>query len=408
MARPQLTPTRIAIVAACLVCLVLGHKLNGTNLHTPRTLTDTDHVTTNLCHHCHHPSELLHEKTYNWSQLSTDERHLQLHSEQAFYISYYFETVTAPDPFTAFFNLVSDTTSEHPYTINVNVSTHQHSTASPASLTRHGFVQTLSRFNIYQEFVLGNIHRVLTIFASIDPYTTFMTAIWLLSGIQLAALFVVGYIFSGNLAGGAVTAASFLFNLNETTRVYSNPLLRETFALPFLWIQIGALFAALSHTATDVAEPTDATAAAAAAASTPNRDARKAGKTSAKGAKKATRAAAAAAKRRKAQEGSAFTAFVRRCWREASSACQAYPILAGATFLFTVTWQFAQFILFLETAALLAAHLLGYVNSRLLNRLLVTMVAAVLGVSVSMFLNTMLIGCAQPHQAPHPNTKRQP
>jgi len=61
----------------------------------------------------------LHEQTYGFSKLSEERKHLTLHSEQAFYLSYYFDTIRAASPFHAFAALISDEGSEYPNVINV-------------------------------------------------------------------------------------------------------------------------------------------------------------------------------------------------------------------------------------------------------------------------------------------------
>lgn len=61
----------------------------------------------------------LHDRTYAFSVLTESRKHLTLHSEQAFYMSYYFDTIHAASPFHAFAGLVSDEGSEYPNVINV-------------------------------------------------------------------------------------------------------------------------------------------------------------------------------------------------------------------------------------------------------------------------------------------------
>lgn len=57
-------------------------------------------------------------------------------------------------------------------------------------------MKTLYRFNIYPEFVLGLVHRLVTVFVAVEPYTLFMFAIFALAGVQVGALFVLGGIVS--------------------------------------------------------------------------------------------------------------------------------------------------------------------------------------------------------------------
>ena len=51
--------------------------------------------------------------------------------------------------------------------------------------------------------------------------------------------------------------------------------------------------------------------------------------------------------------------FLQRVRRVVEPCVRRYPELVVSTFFFMISWQFSQFVLFLQSAALLATHLLG-------------------------------------------------
>lgn len=294
---------------------------------------------------------MLHERQYGFARLTDMQKGMTMHSEQAFYISYFFDTIRAASPFHAFFNLVSDTVSEAPDTINV-----------------------LNRFNIYPEFVLGLLHRPLSIFVNINGFTFVLAAIFLLAGIQLGALFLLGRLVSGSYLGGVITACAFVFNLNETTRVYSNPLLRESFSLPFLWIQI-ALVVRVLRQPKRRALPAPVEAKPEAPVNTAGLNKK-----------------AAAARRKMIARSKKAPSRWQRIKATVQPSLALYPELIYSTFFFMISWQFSQFIMFLQSAALLATHLLGYIPGVMLFDILICTMAGALLVVIAMWGNLMLLG----------------
>ncbi|XP_025097106.1 probable C-mannosyltransferase DPY19L3 isoform X2 [Pomacea canaliculata] len=93
--------------------------------------------------------------------------------------------------------------------------------------------------NVYQEVVLAALYRTLPI--KEDAILFYIKAIFALHGLLVAALFVMTWLMSRSWFAGILTAAFYSLNRLDTTRVSSVIPLRESFALPFLWVQVAAL-----------------------------------------------------------------------------------------------------------------------------------------------------------------------
>ena len=143
-----------------------------------------------------------------------------------------------------------------------------------------------------------------------------------------------------------LAATAFLVNVNETTRVYTNPLLRESFSLPFLWMQIACVVLTVRNPVR--------TALSTAAA---RRHGNGAGRVGPGTKKRAT----SVARQRMLERAKAGPGRVARLRAVVEPCVTAYPEVVATTFLFMISWQFSQFVMFLQAAALLATHLLGSV-----------------------------------------------
>lgn len=172
----------------------------------------------------------------------------------------------------------------------------------------------------------------------------------------------------------------YLVNIKVMSRAHTNPLLRENFSLPFLWLQFWCLVRIL-HAPADVDEQ-------------PGRS-------------RKPRAAARAAARQERRSGGGgggqrgAVALLKGGWaacaEEAATAwwllrhAPLYRALAVTTFGFALPWQFAPFALFLQAACLLALQLLGYCSAQRLRHMMLAELAGVLAVGVLMFGNAMLL-----------------
>ena len=179
--------------------------------------------------------------------IEDDLKLVRLHSEQAFYYSYYNDLVRAPNIARGIQDFIEDSRSEHPDTINA-----------------------LQRFNIAPELILGLIFRqadavrsLLGVQALLDPFAFYCLSVFALHSLQSVIIMtltatLLGSRFADNHADSltvtlhstynmyaAVIAGIWLLgNFDNVSRV-GMASLRENFALPFLWLQILCIVSAL-------------------------------------------------------------------------------------------------------------------------------------------------------------------
>ncbi|XP_068592331.1 dpy-19-like 1, like [Cebidichthys violaceus] len=191
--------------------------------------------------HWHHVTQLF-ENDRHFSHLSNLEKEMAFRTEMGLYYSYYKTIIEAPAFLDGLHMVMNDRLTEYPLVIN-----------------------TLKRFNLYPEVVLASWYRMYTgvmgyfgiptkMCWSInrgegltpvdscegmgDPAYFYVTFVFLLNGAMMSLFFVYGAYLSGSRLGGVVTAMCFFFNHGESTRVMWTPPLRESFAYPFLVLQM--------------------------------------------------------------------------------------------------------------------------------------------------------------------------
>ncbi|RVE63189.1 hypothetical protein OJAV_G00163780 [Oryzias javanicus] len=191
--------------------------------------------------HWYHLSHLF-ENDRHFSHLSNLEKEMAFRTEMGLYYSYYKIIVEAPSFLDGLHMIMNDRLTEHPLVIN-----------------------TLKRFNLYPEVVLASWYRMYTgtmgyfgiptkMCWSInrgeglspvdsceglgDPAYFYVTCVFLLNGVMMSLFFIYGAYLSGSRLGGIVTILCFFFNHGESTRVMWTPPLRESFAYPFLVLQM--------------------------------------------------------------------------------------------------------------------------------------------------------------------------
>ncbi|XP_028985024.1 dpy-19-like 1, like [Betta splendens] len=191
--------------------------------------------------HWYHLFQLF-ENDRHFSHLSNLEKEMAFRTEMGLYYSYYKTVIDAPSFLDGLHMIMNDRLTEHPLVIN-----------------------TLKRFNLYPEVVLASWYRVYTgvmgyfgiptkMCWSInrgeglspvdscegmgDPAYFYVTCVFLLNGVMMSLFFVYGSYLSGSRLGGIVTTVCFFFNHGESTRVMWTPPLRESFAYPFLVLQM--------------------------------------------------------------------------------------------------------------------------------------------------------------------------
>ncbi|XP_069125693.1 protein C-mannosyl-transferase DPY19L3-like [Argopecten irradians] len=159
----------------------------------------------------------IHENWLWFTNIKEVEREISFRTESGLYYSYYKQLVHAPSITQGLYDITHDNMTEHPSTINV-----------------------LERMNIYQEVVLSILYRVLPIKNYIQPIYFYINSVFALHAMLIWALFATAYMLSGSWLAGILTSCFYIFNRLDTTRVEYIIPLRESFSLPFLWVQIAA------------------------------------------------------------------------------------------------------------------------------------------------------------------------
>ncbi|CAL8247819.1 unnamed protein product [Lota lota] len=185
---------------------------------------------------------LLFENDRHFSHLSNMEKEMAFRTEMGLYYSYYKTIIDAPSFLNGLHLVMNDRLTEYPLVIN-----------------------TLKRFNLYPEVVLASWYRSYTSLMDFfgvptkmcwsinrgeglapvdsceglgDPAYFYVTFVFLLNGFMMSLFFIYGAYLSGSRLGGLVTTVCFFFNHGESTRVMWTPPLRESFAYPFLVMQM--------------------------------------------------------------------------------------------------------------------------------------------------------------------------
>uniref|UniRef100_UPI00398EDB75 dpy-19-like 1, like isoform X2 n=1 Tax=Pristiophorus japonicus TaxID=55135 RepID=UPI00398EDB75 len=275
--------------------------------------------------HWYHISSLF-ENNRHFSHLSTLEREMAFRTEMGLYYSFFKTIIEAPSYCEGLSYIMNDRLTEYPLVIN-----------------------TLKRFNLYPEVVLGSWYRTylavsdfLGISTKIcwrvdrgqgfspvescegmgDPAYFYVTFVFILNGLMMSLFFLYGTYLSGSRFGGVITVVCFFFNHGECTRVMWTPPLRESFSYPFLILQMLLLTRILRNV------------------------------------------------------------------RVEKKTLAAFCI---ANILFMLPWQFAQFVLLTQVASLFATYVLGYIATNKLLDILYAHMISLLVCFVLMFGNAMLL-----------------
>nr|XP_054753606.1 uncharacterized protein LOC129259335 [Lytechinus pictus] len=159
---------------------------------------------------------MLHENTLWFTHIEEVEREISFRTESGLYYSYYKQFINAPTISQGFYELTNDNTTENWRTINV-----------------------IQRFNIYQEIFLAFIYRILPFIQSnYLPIFFYIKSVFALHGVYFTTIFAMAWLLSNSWLSGLLACTFFIANKANATRIdYTIPL-RESFALPFLYMQM--------------------------------------------------------------------------------------------------------------------------------------------------------------------------
>ncbi|XP_033620727.1 probable C-mannosyltransferase DPY19L2 isoform X7 [Fukomys damarensis] len=184
----------------------------------------------------------LFENDRHFSHLSTLEREMSFRNEMGLYYSYFKTLIEAPSFLEGLWMIMNDRLTEYPLVINA-----------------------VKRFHLYPEVVLAYWYRTFTGITNLfgietkacwnvtrvgfpseiesceglgDPACFYVGAIFILNGVMVGLFFIYATYLSGSQLGGLLTVLCYFFNHGEATRVMWTPPLRESFAYPFLVLQM--------------------------------------------------------------------------------------------------------------------------------------------------------------------------
>ncbi|KAI0209796.1 putative C-mannosyltransferase DPY19L3 [Lamellibrachia satsuma] len=74
-----------------------------------------------------------------------------------------------------------------------------------------------------------------------QPIFFYVAMVYALQGLLVCSLYSISWQLTGSWLAGALTVCFYIFNRFDTTRISHVVALRESFALPFLWVQLAFL-----------------------------------------------------------------------------------------------------------------------------------------------------------------------
>lgn len=229
------------------------------------------------------------DQRFTWNLLDSTNKRLSraTYSESSLYFTFLEEYTQAPTLFSAIAGVLRDNKTEYPEVINA-----------------------ISRFNIWQEIIVGQLWRSGLKKYFVDPLDLIIESVWVLQATSFVGMALLAW----NLGGSNVLSISCSFvalgtyaHIASTEklncfRAVQFPLLRENFSVPFMWYQLIAVCGIIKRSST-------------------------------------------------------ASSVVKR-----SQSMVERAILFITTTLVLLGWQFAPFLLLLQVGALLATYIVGYIT----------------------------------------------
>ncbi|KFO34449.1 Protein dpy-19 like protein 2 [Fukomys damarensis] len=268
----------------------------------------------------------LFENDRRFSHLSTLEREMSFRNEMGLYYSYFKTIIEAPSFLEGLWMIMNDRLTEYPLVINAVKRFHLYPEVVLAywyrtfiGITNLFGVETKACWNVTR---VGFPSEVESCEGLGDPAYFYVDVIFILNGLMLGLLFIYAAYLSETQLGGLITVLCYFFNHGEATRVMWTPPLRESFAFPFLVLQMYILTMIL---------------------------------------------------------------------RISNNYGKHYIALCLANVAFMLPWQFAQFILFTQTASLFHMYVVGYIQPSKFQKIVYMNMISVVLCCILMFGNPMYL-----------------
>ncbi|XP_044150199.1 probable C-mannosyltransferase DPY19L4 isoform X3 [Bufo gargarizans] len=159
-----------------------------------------------------------HERKFWFSSRRDLEREITFQGDGAVYYSFYKDMLRAPSFERGVFELAYNNRTVPMKTINA-----------------------VQQMTLYPELLASALYQMSGSQGAVDPVYFYIGIIFGLQGIYISALFVTSWIMSGTWLAGTLTAAWFIINRTDTTRMEDSIPLRENWALPYFACQVAAL-----------------------------------------------------------------------------------------------------------------------------------------------------------------------
>nr|XP_045614289.1 probable C-mannosyltransferase DPY19L3 [Procambarus clarkii] len=156
---------------------------------------------------------ILHENQLWFSNIKEIEREISFRTEQGLYYSYFKQIIDAPSWIEGCNELMTDNRTEHGRTINI-----------------------IHRFNVLPEMILGAAFRWLS--SQEAPSVFYVSCVFGLHGMFIVTLYITAWYLSDSILAGMIAVILFIIHRIDTTRVNYTVPLRESFAIPLLFLQI--------------------------------------------------------------------------------------------------------------------------------------------------------------------------
>ena len=169
---------------------------------------------------------------FTWDLLDATDKRLgrATYSESSLYFTFLEEYASAPTVADAIYGVIRDNKTEYPDVIN-----------------------PMSRFNIWQEVIIGQLWRSGLKEYVADPLDLMIESIWVMQCFSFVGMIILAWYLGGanffSLACGFVAIATYA-NIAATERLncfraVQFPMLRENYSVPFMWYQLVAVCASL-------------------------------------------------------------------------------------------------------------------------------------------------------------------